>query len=162
MSELIIALDLVVAAALFVAGAGKLFAWSSWQDARHELRLGVPRLLWASLPLVELACGAALSLGLRPWGALAALVLFIGFAGALTVSYRRGARGECNCLGTLFQARVGPGTIGRALVLALATTVILVLGDASQPLHPLGLAVSSALAAVTVLAGTVRARVLAQ
>lgn len=161
MSEIIVALEVVVAAALFVAAAGKLLAWSTWQDARHELRLGVPGPLWASLPPVELACGAALALGLRPWAAVAALVLFAGFAGALTVSYRHGFRGECNCLGTLFPAHVGPGTIARALVLALAASAILLFGDASQAVHPLGLAVSSALAALTILAGAVRPTILA-
>lgn len=157
MTAIAITLELMLASALLVAAFGKFTAWGRWREARTELRLDVPAPLWTALPFLEMGVGTGLALGLRPFTAPAALLLFVVFAVALAVSYRRGARGECNCLGALLPTQVGPWAILRALGLALIAAALVFAGPTTSSIHPVGLAGAVVLAAVVILVGSVRA-----
>ena len=60
-------------------------------------------------------------------------MLFSVFTAALFVSYSRGVRGACNCLGELLPASMGPLAIGRALALAASSVGLLAIGPTDYP-----------------------------
>ena len=99
----------------------------------------------------------ALAVGLRPWAAGGSALLFFLFAIILAVSVRRGAQGDCNCLGELVPIRIGGGAVLRAVLLGSLAGAVLLLEDPGQPPHLIGLAVTGSAAAFVVLVGTLRA-----
>jgi len=118
-----------VGAVLVVAGALKLRAPSdlATQIANYQLFTAAAPYLAAVLPAVELVVGLAVLVAPRPWragAALAALVLFGLFEGAVTTAYLRGINIDCGCFG----AGGGPITwvtiLRNLLLMAAAATVL--------------------------------------
>ncbi len=97
---------------LFLASAlAKIGDTGALATQVHNFRL-VPlwseNLLGMILPWIELLCGLALVLGVRPragaWVALASLVVFTVAVG---IAMARGLNFECGCFGTMSGTRVG-------------------------------------------------------
>jgi hypothetical protein len=149
-------LEIGIAALLLVAGVSKLLDLALWRRALwgYGFRWLRWRPLVALVPAAELTVGFAVAL--RVSLALhAAAALFAVFAVVLTVAYLRGARGACNCLGSVLPASIGPAAIARATALA---AVALVAGAMVDPgLQPLSeLAVSACCAAALLVVGELR------
>ena len=99
-----LALRVGVGGVLVVAGALKLRAPGALatQIANYQLLTMAAPYLAAALPAVELVVGLAVMVAPRPWragAALAALVLFCLFEGAVTAAYLRGINIDCGCFG---------------------------------------------------------------
>ncbi len=117
-------LDIGLAGLLFVAGAGKLLDLEAWRGALWGYGIGWMRWrpLVLVLPLTELAIGLGVALG-RRIGEFSAVALFLAFAVVLAVAYRGGARGACDCFGSVLPSAIGPAAIARALTLAAIATI---------------------------------------
>jgi putative oxidoreductase len=95
----------------------------------YQLFPSLSPLLAASLPAVELAVGAALLAGPRPWlraGALASAALMVVFTVAVGSAVARGVNISCGCFG----AGSGPvtmATVLRDVVLLAASGALLAL-----------------------------------
>ncbi len=125
--------------ALFVyTGVIKLADPTAFALEIHNYQLfpALAPLLAGSLPAVELAIGAALLAGPRPWlraGALACAALMVVFTVAVGSAVARGINISCGCFG----AGSGPvtmATVLRDVVLLAASAALLVLSRA--PLAP--------------------------
>jgi hypothetical protein len=80
------------------------------------------------LPWLELTTGAALLFlpRLRRGGALLALALYLGFAGAISFNLLRGVRAPCGCFGAGgFELPAGWGHVGVNLALAACSVAVL-------------------------------------
>ena len=100
----VLGLRLGVGGVLVVAGALKLRAPTALatQIANYQLMAAAAPYLAAILPAVELVVGLAVLAAPRPWragAALAALILFGVFEGAVTAAYLRGINIDCGCFG---------------------------------------------------------------
>jgi hypothetical protein len=115
--------------ALFgVAGVGKLRAGRAAGEDALE-RFGVPAVVRAplalALPVTELAVAAlVLAPATAPAGAAAAAVLLWAFTAAMVRALARGERPDCHCFGDVQAQAIGPRTVARNVVLALAATAI--------------------------------------
>lgn len=110
----------VVGIAFVVAGASKLAAGQGW--FAQAAGLGVPRSVAAPVPFAELAVGALLLVQVvRPWPAVAAIVLLVGFTGLILLRLARGQHPPCACFGAWSAKPLGWGHVARnAALLALA------------------------------------------
>src|SRR5688500_5920212 len=86
--------------------------------------LAVP--LQVVVPILELMiCIALVPPQLRPWAALAALLLLTAFVIVMVVNLAKGRRPKCNCFGQLHSTPIGPATLLRnAIFMALAAFVL--------------------------------------
>lgn len=100
-----------LACVLAAAGGLKLADPVATGDAYADLGLPAPRVAAVALPVLELLV-AALLVAAPVAGALAALVLLLGFSAFLAWHLLRGTEAPCNCFG---QARARPIS-GRDLV----------------------------------------------
>lgn len=148
MSTMTTGVELLLACVLAVAASQKVLARPQWRAARAQLAPAVPDTLWMALPPAEAAVALSLALGIEPWSAIAATVLFASFGLTLLVAYARGSRADCNCFGALFAARVGRGTIVRAAGLTLAALALVLAGVPDTRWHGLGPSVPLTVAAV--------------
>ena len=104
-----------------VAGVAKLIDSTGSRASMGDF--GVPAFLarplaWL-LPLVELACAAALmSVSHAWWGASGALAMLLVFMAAIAVNLMRGRRPDCRCFGQLHSSPIGWTTLSRNAVLA--------------------------------------------
>jgi len=116
----------VVAVVLLVAGVTKLAQPRQWRS--QAAGLGVPRLVAAPVPYIELVLAALLLVQLqRPVVAWLAVVLFVAFTVLLVVRLAQGQRPACACFGSLSAAPIGPGHVARnAVFIALAMVAALV------------------------------------
>lgn len=81
------------------------------------------------LPVLELAIAISLiPPGSARWGALAALLLLLGFVAGIANALRRGQAPDCHCFGQLHSAPAGRSTLARNSLLAILATAILWLG----------------------------------
>ncbi|NUW32685.1 hypothetical protein HTZ77_14760 [Nonomuraea sp. SMC257] len=139
---------LAVAAVLLGAALGKI------RDVRaFAATIGGYRVLPAPLALpaavavlvVEVAAAALLLAPVtRPWGAVAAALLFAVFLGAMGSVLRRGLSVGCGCFGG--RDLVGPGTMARTGVLLVLALMAVAAGPA--PFAPLQVPVAAALLGV--------------
>ena len=115
-----VAVSLVVAAVLLVAGVAKLAQPAQWSS--QSAGLGVPRSLAIVAPYVELALGALLLVQLqRHLIAWLAVALFGSFTALLALRLAQGKRPPCACFGSLSSKPIGPGHLARnAVLIALA------------------------------------------
>src|SRR3954453_3821688 len=126
---------LVLAGVFIVAGVGKLL---DRRGSRRALRdFGVPEPLTrfgaTALPLAELATAAALLIQpAAPWGAVAALVLLVGFTIGIVNALARGRAPDCHCFGTVHSAPAGPSQVVRNGVLAAVAAVVVIEGAGSS------------------------------
>jgi uncharacterized membrane protein YphA (DoxX/SURF4 family) len=114
-AALALAARIVVAVALLIAGVQKLRAGRALrpQVAAFGVPGGVAPVVAVTLPVVELAAGAALLVFLRSsipaWIALALLAVFTG---AVAANLASGRHVPCPCFGTSV-SEVSPGTLAR-------------------------------------------------
>jgi len=89
---------IVVGAVLAVAGGMKLAAGRAWLD--EAAGLGVPVAVALPVPIVEIALGAALVVGLAmPWSAVAAIALLMAFSVLIARQLADGRHPPCACFG---------------------------------------------------------------
>ena len=109
--------SVILAGVLLFAGVSKLAG-----DWRADVRaIGVPWVLAAPVPFVEIAIGALLVVQWqrRPV-ALAAIALLVVFTGFIALELSHGRRPTCACFGARSSARLGPGHLARnAIFIAL-------------------------------------------
>ncbi len=151
MALVVLILRIALAAIFLAAGFAKL---ASLRRTWARVRLfGVPEALArpvvVGLPLVELVIAVLLipDATARAGGALAALALGV-FAVTIARLLVRGEAPDCNCFGLLHSSRVGPGMLGRNVVLAAAGALV----AAAGPGAGLGVALAPWAAAVAIAA----------
>jgi len=107
-----VAAAVVVAAVLLLAGVSKLARPAQWRE--QAAGLGVPVLIAAATPLLEIALGATLLVQWQrhavAWGAV---VLFAVFTALLCVRLAQGQRPPCACFGALSSRPIGAGHLAR-------------------------------------------------
>lgn len=116
-------------------GVGLVFLASGWAKFRHRAMLGgvvanyriLPQGLVApaasALPYLEMAVGAALVAGMGVVPALAAIMLLLAFAVAMTVNIRRGrAHIDCGCGLSPLRQPLSLSLVARNLMLAALLT----------------------------------------
>ena len=123
-----LAIRLGAAGIWLVAGASKLADLERFrvQVEAYKLLPGVLEAPFAyALPLVEVALGAYLALGLlvRP-AAVVACALMVVFIAAQAQAWARGLTLDCGCFGTLAKEKVGLGTIVRDAALGLPSLAL--------------------------------------
>lgn len=102
----------VVGAVLVVAGVAKLASPTRWQA--EAASMGVPRLLSAPVPVVEIVLGAVLTSQLvRPLAGWLAVGLLGAFTLLVVGQLARGRRPVCMCFGALSSRPIGPLTVVR-------------------------------------------------
>src|SRR3954451_5313287 len=126
---------LVLAGVFIVAGVGKLLDRGGSRRALRDF--GVPEPLTrfgaTALPLAELATAAALLVQpAAPWGAVAGLVLLVGFTVGIVNALARGRAPDCHCFGTVHSAPAGRRQIVRNGVLAAGAAFVVVEGAGSS------------------------------
>ena len=131
MDSIVVGAQVLLAAVFGLAGGAKLF------DLRGSRRVvadfGVPPraalVLGVVLPLVELATAIALLVpATGRVGALAALVLLLGFIAGVARAMRKGLDVDCGCFGPVYSATAGSATLARNAVLAALAGVVVVHG----------------------------------
>lgn len=115
---------IAVGIAFLVAGSSKLAARESWR--RQASDLGAPSSAVAPLPVVELVVGASLIVGLvKPFAAIAAIVMLVAFTALLTLRLSQGRRPACACFGAWSASPIGPKHLARnGVLLALAVVAL--------------------------------------
>ena len=131
MSTVALAARMVLAVVFLTAGVGKLMDLPGSRQAMRDF--GVPRPLadlgGVLLPLAELGTVAALVI--RPsaqWGAVAAVLLLLGFMAGIANALRVGITPDCHCFGQIHSAPAGRGTLIRNGVLAAIGVLAIVTG----------------------------------
>jgi hypothetical protein len=126
---LALAARLVLAAAFLVAAFGKL---ADLRGARAAIAgFGFPAWIAApgavALPVVELLVALLLIPGpTAAVGAVAALLLLLGFSGGITRDMARGREADCGCFGAARRSAVGASALLRNLALAALACLVLV------------------------------------
>ena len=126
--SVVLGIRLVLAAVFAVAGVAKLFDRNGSRQALADFGVPAPAVPVAAwlLPLVELATAIAL---IPPssarWGALAALVLLLGFVAGIANALRHGKDVDCGCFGKLYSAVAGRATMARNAALAVGAGIVL-------------------------------------
>ncbi|MGH2867888.1 MAG: MauE/DoxX family redox-associated membrane protein [Solirubrobacteraceae bacterium] len=135
MAGVLLALRILLALVLAVAGAAKL---ADRPGARAAVTgFGVPEAVAAPvaavLPWLELA-GAVLLIpsATAQVGAAVALALMLAFSAAIARSIGRGEAPECHCFGALHSEPAGPRTLARNLALAVAAGAALIGGPGTS------------------------------
>jgi methylamine dehydrogenase accessory protein MauD len=123
---------LVLAVVFVTAGVGKLLDLAGSRQAVRDF--GLPdraaAVAGTLLPIAELATGVALIfVPSARWGALAALVLLIGFIAGIVRAMSRGEEPDCHCFGQIHSAPAGRWTLLRNAVFAALALVILSYGS---------------------------------
>jgi methylamine dehydrogenase accessory protein MauD len=127
MDTAVVLIRVLLVVVFATAGVGKLL---DLEGARNSLRdFGVAERLanvgGLLLPLAELA--TAIALIFRPtaqWGAVAALILLLGFIVGIARAMRQGVAPDCNCFGQIHSAPAGPATLVRNGILAALAVVV--------------------------------------
>lgn len=141
MSGLALGLRILLGLVFAVAGVAKL---ADREGARTAIEgFGVPPRMAGPgavlLPLAELSTTVCLLVPVTAWwGAVAALGLVLVFIAAIAVSLLRGRAPDCHCFGSIHSAPVGRSTLIRNGVLTMAAVGILVGGNGSSQLSPVG------------------------
>lgn len=117
----------VVLGALFLlAGASKIAAGPSWIDQARGL--GVPPVIAAPVPWVEIVLGALLTSQVAPIpAAIVAGTLLIAFTALMLIQMAKGNRPPCACFGGWSAQPIGAWHLVRNVaMLALAVVIIVV------------------------------------
>ncbi len=129
---------LLLAGMLAVAALGKLRNRDAFRGIVHNYRLlpeALDPVVADALPVIELLTAAALLLpGMQVPGAVATIVLLLGFAMAMAVNLARGRREiDCGCFIGVLRQRIGWSLVIRNLLLSAAALPLLG-GAAGRPL----------------------------
>ncbi len=143
----------LLAVVFLVAAIGKLLDLAGSRRALEEFGVPAPaaRIGGVALPIVELA--VAIALVFRPsarWGAAAALLLLIVFAGGVARAMSRGQAPDCHCFGQIHSEPAGPSTLIRNAVLAAGAAALVVAGPGPSLDGALGSLHGAAIALVVV------------
>ena len=135
MSGALLAIRLVLAAVLAVAGIAKLADRAGAREAVPGF--GVPEALAPTvarlLPLLELTAAVLLiPSATATAGSALALALMLAFSAAITRSIARGEAPDCHCFGALHSEPAGPRTLIRNLALAAGAAVSLAGGPGTS------------------------------
>jgi len=119
----IVVVSVLLGAVFVVAGVLKLSAPSQWR--RQSADLGVPSVIAALLPIVEVIVGALLIAQLaRRVVAIIAALLLLAFTALLVIRLVQGRRPPCACFGTLSAKPIGwTNVVRNAMLIALAIVV---------------------------------------
>ena len=118
---------IVVGAALIWAGVFKLLDGPAWPKAAADM--GVARPIALVVPFVELAIGITLIIPvLRPWPAIAAIVLLLAFTVVILRRILDGSRPPCACFGSRSNRPLGAIHVLRNVGLIALATVAAVWG----------------------------------
>ena len=118
---------IVVGAALIWAGVFKLMDGPAWPKAAADM--GVARPIALVVPFVELAIGITLIIPvLRPWPAIAAIVLLLAFTVVILRRILDGSRPPCACFGSRSNRPLGAIHVLRNVGLIALATVAAVWG----------------------------------
>lgn len=118
---------IIVGAALIWAGVFKLLDGPAWPKAAADM--GVSRPIARVVPFVELSIGVTLIVPvLRPWPAIAAIVLLLAFTVVILRRILDGSRPPCACFGSRSNRPLGPIHVLRNVGLIAAATVAAVWG----------------------------------
>ena len=118
---------IVVGAALIWAGVFKLVDGPAWPKAAADM--GVARPIALVVPFVELAIGITLIIPvLRPWPAVAAIVLLLAFTVVILRRILDGSRPPCACFGSRSNRPLGSIHVLRNLGLIALAVVAAVWG----------------------------------
>jgi uncharacterized membrane protein YphA (DoxX/SURF4 family) len=131
MGAALLACRLGLAAVFATAGLAKLADLEGSRSASREF--GVPAPIAAAfgtlLPLAELATAAALIPNASArWGALAALVLLLGFIGGISNALARGREPDCHCFGQVHSEPASWKTLARNIGLGGVAAFVLAAG----------------------------------
>ena len=101
---------IVLGGVLLLSGALKVVGRPVWRAQAAEL--GVPRLVAAVVPVVELVLGALLVVNVvRHDAAVVAGLLLLGFTVFIVRLLRRGEHAPCACFGALSRRELGWGAV---------------------------------------------------
>jgi uncharacterized membrane protein YphA (DoxX/SURF4 family) len=116
--------NVLLGAAFLWAGALKLVQGPSW--SKQAADMGVRREVALVVPYVEVVVGAAtVSQLLRPWPAVAALVLLLAYTVLILVRLADGDRPPCACFGSRSMRPLGAYHVLRnGALIALAVVAI--------------------------------------
>jgi hypothetical protein len=116
---------IVVGAVLVAAGGLKLVEGPGWMKQAADMR--VPRLVAQLVPYVEIAVGVPLAGQLlRPWPAVAALLLLVAFTVVIVRRVLDGTRPPCACFGSRSKRPLGAYHVVRNLVLIAVAAIAVV------------------------------------
>jgi uncharacterized membrane protein YphA (DoxX/SURF4 family)/thiol-disulfide isomerase/thioredoxin len=131
----VLALQVLLAVVFATAGVGKLLDRAGSRTALTAFGVpdaAVPVTSYV-LPAAELATAIALVFhATARWGALAALVLLMGFTFGIARALSRGEAPDCHCFGQIHSAPAGRGTLARNAVLAVLAAVVVVHGPGTS------------------------------
>lgn len=122
---MIVVASLVLGAVFIVSGVAKVAAPQQWRAQSADI--GVPRLVAAVVPFVELLVGALLvaQIARRPVAIVAGAIL-LAFTSLLVLRLSQGRRPPCACFGHWSTKPIGWGDVVRnAVFLALASLIAL-------------------------------------
>ena len=120
---MIVVTSVVLGAVFVVAGVLKLSTPGQWRTQSADL--GVPGVVAAALPIVELVVGAILIAQLaRRAAAVVAAILLLAFTVLLVVRLVQGRRPPCACFGALSAKPIGWGNVVRNAVLIVVAAVV--------------------------------------
>ncbi|MGH2728941.1 MAG: PqqD family peptide modification chaperone [Actinomycetota bacterium] len=126
MDGLAVVARLLLAVVFAISGVAKLRDRAGTRRAVEGFGLPEPLVgpVAGALPLIECATAAALVPGISARaGALAAIALLVAFIVGISVNLAQGRRPDCHCFGQLHSAPVGPWTLVRNAVLAVAAAI---------------------------------------
>ena len=131
METVLLVIRLAIAALFLVAGLAKLADAAGTRQAIVEF--GLPdvfaRPAAVLLPWAEVAIAVALiPVSSSGWGAGAALILLSVFTAAIAVNLVRGRTPACHCFGQIHARPIGPLTLVRNGVFAVAAAFLVSLG----------------------------------
>jgi len=113
--------SILVSAPLTYSAVSKLLAGPTFARALANYRIFPERtrsFIARVVPWIELSVAAVVLVGAQ-WGSFAtATAIYAGFGLVLFIAWRRGASGDCGCLGDI-QGAIGASAVLRALALAL-------------------------------------------
>jgi thiol-disulfide isomerase/thioredoxin/uncharacterized membrane protein YphA (DoxX/SURF4 family) len=127
MNDLVLVVQLILAAVFAVAGISKLGDRASFRQAMSDFGVPAPLVPAAAvlLPLAELAVALAL-LSRYAWhGAAGALALLLVFIAGIGYNLARGRHPDCRCFGQLQSKPVGASTLIRNVALAGLAALVL-------------------------------------
>jgi hypothetical protein len=121
----IVVASVLLGAVFVISGVLKLSAPARWRTQSADL--GVPGVVAAVLPIVEVVIGALLIAQLaRRAAAIVAGVLLLCFTLLLVVRLVQGRRPPCACFGALSSKPISWANVGRNAVLIVLATVVAV------------------------------------
>ena len=139
MDGILLAARLFLAIVFAAAGIGKAADLAG--SRRAVAGFGVPKALaqpiGVLLPFIELGIAAALLLQASAWiGAVAGLLLLLGFIAGISINLARGRTPDCHCFGQIYSEPVGRQTLARNGILAVVAASIVILGKGNAGTDP--------------------------